>query len=91
MDDNNQNRYVHLEWKPDILGLQGPYIKGRNIRVRLLVADFNSHYKGDYERMAKNRELPVEAIMEAVDWFNKNKAIAEIDAALEQSVLGIKE
>lgn len=87
----DQNGYQHLEFrKPDELGREGPYIRGTNIRARVVAVEFYSWHKKDYDAAANDRSLPIEAIREAVDWFDKNRDVAEKDAALERRVLKIK-
>ncbi|MDW8030034.1 MAG: DUF433 domain-containing protein [Armatimonadota bacterium] len=71
--------YKYLELRPET-GRKQAYIKGRNMTVWQLLATMWANNQTP-EQAAKNRSLPVEAIYEALDYYEKNKDLihAEVD------------
>jgi uncharacterized protein (DUF433 family) len=59
------------------------YIKGRNMTVRQLVGGIKAN-KFTEEQAAANYHLPVEAIREALRYFDENPEVIELDAAHER-------
>jgi uncharacterized protein (DUF433 family) len=59
------------------------YIKGRNMTVRQLVGDVKANRHTEDEA-ASNWHLPVEAVREALAYFEANPEVIELDAAQER-------
>ena len=59
------------------------YIKGRNMTVRQLVGDVKANRRTEDEAAA-NWHLPVEAVREALAYFEANPEVIELDAAQER-------
>ncbi|MDW8030031.1 MAG: DUF433 domain-containing protein, partial [Armatimonadota bacterium] len=79
MAEKVETTYRYLEARPQT-GRKQLYIKGRNMTVwQLLTAMWADNETP--EQVAKNRDLPIEAIYEALDYYEKNKDLihAEVD------------
>jgi uncharacterized protein (DUF433 family) len=59
------------------------YLKGRNMTVRVLVGTIKSNGFTE-EQAASDQHLPVEAIREALAYFEANPEVIELDAAYER-------
>ena len=59
------------------------YLKGLNMTVRVLVGSIKANGFTE-EEAAKNYHLPVEAIREALAYFEANPEVIELDAAYER-------
>jgi uncharacterized protein (DUF433 family) len=66
------------------------YIKGRNMTVRHLVGGVKSNKFSD-EQAAENYDLPVEAIHEALAYFEANPEVIALDHATEMYLLSLEE
>jgi uncharacterized protein (DUF433 family) len=62
------------------------YVKGRNMTVRQLVGGVKAN-KLTEEQAAKSYELPVEAIREALTYFEANPEVIALDHATEAYLL----
>ena len=62
------------------------YIKGRNMTVRHLVGGVKANKFSD-EQAAENYDLPVEAIREALAYFEANPEVIALDHATEMYLL----
>ena len=59
------------------------FVKGRKMTVRVLVGSIKANKLTD-EQAAANYDLPVEAIREALAYFEANPEVIALDAAYEQ-------
>ena len=62
------------------------YIKGRNMTVRQLVGKIKANGFSEGQA-ASDQDLPVEAIREALAYFEANPEVIELDAAYERYLL----
>ena len=65
------------------------YIKGRNMTVRQLVGGVKANKFSD-EQTAENYDLPVEAIREALAYFEANPEVIALDHATEMYLLSLE-
>ncbi len=65
------------------------FLKGRNMTVRQLVGTVKAN-KFSEEQAAKDLRLPVEAIREALAYFEANPEVIELDAAYERYLLKLR-
>ena len=65
------------------------YIKGRNMTVRQLVGGVKANKFSD-EQAAGNYHLPVEAIREALAYFEANPEVIALDHATEMYLLSLE-
>jgi uncharacterized protein (DUF433 family) len=65
------------------------YIKGRNMTVRQLVGGVKANKFSD-EQAAANYHLPVEAIREALAYFEANPEVIALDHATEMYLLSLE-
>jgi uncharacterized protein (DUF433 family) len=65
------------------------YIKGRNMTVRQLVGTVKANRFTD-EQAAKDLHLPVEAIREALTYFEANPEVIALDHATEMYLLSLE-
>ena len=65
------------------------YIKGRNMTVRQLVGGVKANKFSD-EQAAGNYNLPVEAIREALEYFEANPEVIALDHATEMYLLSLE-
>lgn len=80
-----QNAYKHLEARPHKWRKQ-LYLKERNMTVWHVIAVMRANGYTP-ERMAKNYGLPVEAIREALDYYEKNKELVQAEVEAEKQWL----
>ena len=59
------------------------YLKGRNMTVRVLVGTMKAN-RFTEEETAKDLHLPVEAVHEALAYFEANPEVIDLDAAYER-------
>ena len=82
--------YKWLEYRPHPIR-KSPYIKGTRINVGILMVQYNTFgYKGPKD-LARDRDLPLEAIIEAIDWYRKNKDIVTQECAEVRRFLGVED
>jgi uncharacterized protein (DUF433 family) len=85
---NADNQYKHLEYHPGRLVRQ-PYIKGIKIRADTIYSDSIEKIDDDgnatpgrtAEEIAEDRNLPLEAVGEAIDWCEKHLDVVLADRA----------
>jgi uncharacterized protein (DUF433 family) len=65
------------------------YIKGRNMTVRQLIGTVKAN-RFSVEEAAADLHLPVEAIREALAYFEANPEVIELDAAQERYLLSLE-
>jgi uncharacterized protein (DUF433 family) len=80
-----QNSYRYLEWRPH-RWRKTPYIKGRNLPVWNLLCSMWAN-KMTPEEVAQDYELPVEAVYEALDYYEKHRELLEAEAEEEREWL----
>ncbi len=82
MASATSNGYKYLEFR-EHPWRKSPYIIGTNINVGLVVPDYKVNYqeKGEKgpEEFARNRSLPLDAVLEMLDWASKNDDIITRD------------
>jgi uncharacterized protein (DUF433 family) len=62
------------------------YVKGRNMTARQLVGAMKANQL-DEEAAAADYRLPIEAVREALAYFEKNKELLETEAEIERLML----
>ncbi|MCS6858927.1 MAG: hypothetical protein NZT92_01245 [Abditibacteriales bacterium] len=77
-----KTEYKHLEARPHPWRKQ-LYIKGRNMTVWQLIAPARAENQTP-EEVAKDRGLPLEAVLEAYNYYEKNKALIEAEVEEEK-------
>jgi uncharacterized protein (DUF433 family) len=82
MSNETQTTYQHLEARPHKWRKQ-LWIKGRNMCVWHLLTSMWAE-RMTPEEVAKDYGLPVEAALEALDYYEKNKEIVHADAEQEK-------
>ena len=82
------NNYKHLEFAD---GNPIPYIKGTGRNVGTIGIIFNAwkQYKSPQD-LAKDSGLPIDAVVEDLDWYNKNKELVTIECAKERAEIGVE-
>lgn len=85
------NGYKWLEFKPHPWK-RTPEIKGTGINVGTLFIQYNAWgcYK-NLEELADDRDLPLEAVQEAYDWYSKNRDLVTEECIEERKRLGVKD
>ena len=87
---STENHYKHLEHRPGNVARQ-PFIKGIKIRADTLYSDSIEKIDDDGnvtpgrtpEEIAEDRNLPLEAVREAIDWCEKHIDVVLADRARE--------
>ncbi len=79
---STQNEYKHLEARPDDWRKQ-LWLKDRNMTVWHLVASARANRQTP-EEVAKDRGLPLEAVLEAFDYYEKNQEVVQADVDEEK-------
>lgn len=87
MSTEAQVTYKYLESRPHSWR-KIPWIKGRNMHVWHLVATMLREGETP-EETARNFGLPVEAVREALDYYQQNKAL--VDAETEEEARRLRE
>ncbi|MCS6860834.1 MAG: DUF433 domain-containing protein [Abditibacteriales bacterium] len=77
--------YKHLEARPHKWQKQ-LWIKGRNMTVWHVIAAMRAEHETP-EQTAKNRGLPLEAVLEAMHYYIVHKDIVEADTEEEKRIL----
>jgi hypothetical protein len=85
---STDNPYKHLEHRPGGIARQ-PFIKGIKIRADTLYSAFIEKIDDDGnvtlgqtpEEIANDRGLPLEAVLEAIDWCEKHYDVVLADRA----------
>ncbi len=80
-----QTEYKYLEARPHPWSKQ-LCIKGRNMTVWHLIA-WARVCNQSPEEVARDRDLPLEAVLEAYDYYEKNKALIEAEVEEEGRLL----
>jgi uncharacterized protein (DUF433 family) len=62
------------------------YVRGRNMTVRQLLGTVKANHLSD-EEAARNLDLPVEAVREALQYAEENRALLDSEAAYERHLL----
>jgi uncharacterized protein (DUF433 family) len=63
-----------------------PYLKGRNMTVRQLLGTVRAN-RWDEEQAARDLDLPVEAVREALRYADENRELLDFEAAYERLIL----
>jgi uncharacterized protein (DUF433 family) len=87
---NTEQEYKHLEHRPGNIARQ-PFIKGIKIRADTLYSDSIEKIDDEGnvtpgrtpEEIAQDRNLPLEAVREAIDWCEKHLDVVLADRARE--------
>lgn len=77
-------RYDKLEFRP---GIDIPYLGGTNFRIRadiIYCLDYKVE-RHDAERIARNRDLPVDVVAQAIEWGIKNDDLISMVLARENA------
>jgi uncharacterized protein (DUF433 family) len=77
-----QNSYRYLEWRPH-RWRKTPYIKGRRIWVWHVIWQMKANNMTP-EEIAQDFGLPVEAVYEALDYYEKNRELLEAEVEEER-------
>jgi len=77
-----QNSYRYLEWRPH-RWRKTPYIKGRRIWVWHLIWQMKANEMTP-EEIAQDFGLPVEAVYEALDYYEKHRELLEAEVEEER-------
>jgi uncharacterized protein (DUF433 family) len=77
-----QNSYRYLEWRPH-RWRKTPYIKGRRIWVWHLLEQMWANNMTP-EEIAQDFGLPVEAVYEALDYYEKHRELLEAEVEEER-------
>jgi uncharacterized protein (DUF433 family) len=85
--DQNES-WSHLAPRPDSWRRQY-YLKDRNMTVRQLVGRMRAN-NWSVEQAASELNLPEEAIQEAVDYYDRNQELINLECALENYFLAKK-
>jgi len=85
---NGQNGYQHLEFYE---GRAIPRIRGTAIDVGTLMIQYRAWDYKRLEDLAADRDLPVDAVREAYDWYTKNNDVVTAMCSEERRRLGVKE
>lgn len=88
MSNEAEATYKYLEQRPHPWR-QILWIKGRNMHVWHLVATMLREAETP-EETAKNFSLPVEAVLEALDYYRRNKALVDAETEEEGRRLSVK-
>lgn len=80
-----QNSYRYLEWRI-YRWRKTPYIKGRNLSVWHLLCSMWAN-KMTPEEVAQDYDLPVEAVYEALDYYENHRELLEAEAEEEREWL----
>ena len=91
---STENQYKHLEHRPGNIARQ-PFIKGIKIRADTLYSDSIENIDDDGnvtpgrtpEEIAEDRNLPLEAVREAIDWCEKHLDVVLADRARENRLM----
>lgn len=78
---SSQNNYKYLEARPHPWRQQ-LCIKGRNMTVWHLVGTARA-WEETPEEAARNRDLPLEAVLEAYDYYERNRELIESEVEEE--------
>jgi uncharacterized protein (DUF433 family) len=80
--NEEQNSYRYLEWRPH-RWRKTPYIKGRRIWVWHLLEQMWANNMTP-EEIAQDFGLPVEAVYEALDYYEKHRELLEAEVEEER-------
>jgi hypothetical protein len=91
---NTENHYKHLEYRPGNIARQ-PFVKGIKIRADTLYSASLEHIDDDGtvtpgmtpEEIAADRNLPLEVVLEAIDWCKNHYDIVLADRARENRLM----
>lgn len=78
---HGETRYAHLEARPDSWRKQ-LYLKERNMTVWHVVGRMQAHGYSSAEA-AEYFDLPLAAVLEAVDYYQRNKELVDAETAEE--------
>ncbi len=84
----SEETYRHLEWRPDSWRRQ-PYLVGRRMTVANLVYSMRAN-KQTPEEAAKDYDLPIEQIEEALRYYQRHPEIVQQDQEEERRYLESK-
>lgn len=81
--------YRHLEF---VEGERVPYIRGTRISAGGLGCDFRNQGWGykSLEHLAEDRGLSLEAVKEAIEWYDANKELVTSEFARSRKKCGLK-
>jgi uncharacterized protein (DUF433 family) len=82
---SEQNHYRYLETRPHHWRKQ-LWFKDRKLTVWHVIAVMRANHFTP-EEVAEGYRLPVEAVLEAMDYYEKNKDIVDADTAEERQAL----
>lgn len=82
--------YKWLEYRPHHIR-KSPYIKGTKINIGTLMVQYNTIGYKTPKDCAKDTDLPLEAIIEAVDWYSKNKDVVTKECKEARRFLGVED
>lgn len=81
-----QGQYRHLEARPGS-NYRQLFLKGRRIRAEVMYHAVHGPEPRTPEEVARDFEVPLEAVLEAVDYVERNPAIIRADREREEAKL----
>jgi uncharacterized protein (DUF433 family) len=86
MSTDSQRQYRHLEARPGS-NYRQLFLKGRRIRAVVMYNAVNGPDPRTPEEVARDFEVPLEAVLEALDYVERNPAIIQADHDRETAKL----
>jgi hypothetical protein len=86
MATETQGQYPHLEARPGS-NYRQLFLKGRRIRAEVMYHAVHGPEPRTPEEVARDFEVPLEAVLEAVDYVERNPAIIQADREREEAKL----
>ncbi len=90
MASATSNGYKYLEFKEHPV-YKSPWIIGTRINVGTLMVQYNAWGYKMPEDLARDRDLPLDAVLEAIDWYSHNKKVVTKECRLERRLLSVKD
>jgi uncharacterized protein (DUF433 family) len=81
-----QGQYPHLEARPGS-NYRQLFLKGRRIRAEVMYHAVHGPEPRTPEQVARDFEVPLEAVLEAVEYVERNPAIIQADREREEASL----
>jgi uncharacterized protein (DUF433 family) len=86
MATDSEVRYQHLEARPGS-NYRGLFLKGRRIRAAVVYESVHGPDPYTPEEFAENFQVPLEAVLEALDYVDRNQALIQADRDREAASL----
>jgi uncharacterized protein (DUF433 family) len=78
-----ETEYQYLEYRPGS-NYRQPFVKGRRIRVEVLYRRTINREQLTVHEVAADYQLPVDAVLEAIEYCKRNPAVLDADRRREQ-------